>query len=79
MLLLLLLLLSKQKNSVALCSLLCGKLSSTYLCITCGLHFAHCLSCEIKQLLGLKNEKQFLRLLLSRPFFNHKSAHTIWR
>lgn len=35
--------------------LLCGRLSGMYLCITCGLHSAHCLSYDMKQLLGLEN------------------------
>lgn len=34
--------------------LLCGRLYVMYLCITCGLHFARCLSHEMKQFLVTK-------------------------
>lgn len=56
LMLLLLLLLSKEKKKQCRISvfLLCGRLYGMYLCITCGLHFAHCLSHEMKQFLVLK-------------------------
>lgn len=51
--------------------LLCGRLSGMYLCITCGPHFAHCLSYDIKQFLGLK---WYTFLLLLAQLLNLSSA-----
>lgn len=50
----------REKNSVALVFFCRAGLSGMYLCITCGLHIAHCLSHEIKTV-------QFLKESLWRP------------
>lgn len=73
MLLLLLLLLSKREKQCRISVFLpCGRLSGMYLCITCGLHFAHCLSRDTNQLLGL----HFIHHLFFQPQI-HKMAKII--
>lgn len=84
---LLLLLLSKDKK-LCLVSVIfpCRRLSDIYLCITRGLHFAHCLSHEMKQFLGLQMSIFFVfsDCFCQSPIFetlphiflsNHKSTH----
>lgn len=79
MLLLLILLLSKEKNALVFFAV--RRLSGMYLCITCGPHFARCLSYEMKQFLRLKNELHFCFCCLKGPTFklpftfNYKSTH----